>query len=127
MSLSPAQPIIYMVDSQSATLASMRPLLEASGRPVMDVEDADTFSHDVLCHRTVRRCDAIILDLDGGQAPLYRLLNWVMGETERPKIVLMASKDAPLGDTDSFLQSRLHVLYHPARPRDLLDILDDDS
>jgi DNA-binding NarL/FixJ family response regulator len=127
MSLSAAQPVIYMIDSQSATLASMRPLLEASGRPVMEVDDADTFSHDVLAHRTVRRCDAIILDLDGGQAPIYRLLNLVMGETDRPKIVLMAGDDAPLGDTDSFLQSRLHVLHHPARPRDLLDILDYDS
>lgn len=92
----------------------------------MAVDDADAFSHDVLSHRTVRKCDAIILDLDGGQAPIYRLLNLVMSESDRPKIVLMAGENAPLGDTDSFVQSRLHVLHHPTTPRQLLDILDED-
>jgi DNA-binding NarL/FixJ family response regulator len=115
--------MIYMVDCQSAALASMRPLLEASGRPVMEVADADSFSHDVLARRTVRACDALILDLDGGDAPLYRLLNLVMRERERPRIVLMAGSDAPLGDTDRFAQDRLHVLRHPASPKALLDLL----
>ncbi|MGB6229443.1 MAG: hypothetical protein WBF53_04885 [Litorimonas sp.] len=124
MSLSAAQPVIYLVDGRSPALASMRPLLEASGRPVLQVEDAESFSHHVLRKRTVRACDAVILDLDGGDAPLYRLLNLVMRERERPRIVLMAGSDAPLGDTDRFSQDRLHVLRHPASPSNLLDLLD---
>ncbi|MEM7728568.1 MAG: hypothetical protein AAF311_04760 [Pseudomonadota bacterium] len=125
MSLSAAQPVIYMLDGRSAALASMCPLLEASGRAVRPVQDAESFSHDVLGKRTVRACDAIILDLDSGDAPLYRLLNLVMHEREqdRPRIVLLAGSDAPLGDTDRFSQNRLHVLRHPASPGNLLDVL----
>jgi len=124
MSLSAAQPVIYMVDCHSAALTSMRPLLEASGRPVMQIADTESFSHDVLDHRTVRPCDSIILDLDTGDAGLYRLLNLVMAEQERPQIVLMAGRDAPLGDTDRFQQDRLHVLCHPASPKTLMALLD---
>lgn len=124
MSLTAAQPVIYMVDCHSAALTSMRPLLEASGRPVMQVEDTDSFSHDVLAHRTVRTCDSIILDLDSGDAPIYRLLNLVMAESERPRIVLMAGSDAPVGDMDQFTQDRLHVLRHPASPKALMAVLD---
>ncbi|WP_298917402.1 hypothetical protein [uncultured Algimonas sp.] len=127
MSLTAAQPIVYMIDRQSAAMASMRPLLEASGHPVMQVEDADSFSHDVLSRRTVRTCDALILDLDAGEPDLYRLLNLVMHKRNRPKIVLMAGSDAPIGDMDSFTQDRLHVLRHPATPSQLMDVLDADS
>ncbi|MFB9374213.1 hypothetical protein ACFFUB_09605 [Algimonas porphyrae] len=127
MSLRPAQPVIYMIDCQSAALASMRPLLEASGRPVCDVTDTDAFSRDVLSHRTVRECDTVIMDLDHGQTPIYRFLNLVMGETERPQILLMTGDGAPVGTSDSFNQDRLHILQHPASPSHLLDILDDNS
>lgn len=126
MSLSAAQPVIYMVDCHSAALASMRLLLEATGRPVLQVADAQSFSNEVLSHRKLRACDAVILDLNDGDAPLYRLLNHFMGESEgrRPRIVLMAGSDAPLGDTDRFTQDRLHVLRHPASPEALLDVLE---
>lgn len=123
MSLSAAQPVIYVVEGRSAALASMRPLLEASGQPVMRVADAQSFSNDVLAHRRVRSCDSIILDLDDGNAPLYRLLNLVMGKRNRPRIVLMAGHNAPLGATDQFAQDRLHVLRHPASPKTLLNLL----
>ncbi|MEM9599802.1 MAG: hypothetical protein AAF926_02145 [Pseudomonadota bacterium] len=126
MSLRPAQPVIYMVNCQSAALTSMRPLLEASGRPVCDVTDTDAFSKDVLSHRTVRECDTVILDLDGGQTPIYRFLNLVMGESERPQILLMTGDGNPVGTADSFQQDRLHILRHPASPRHLLDLLDEN-
>lgn len=126
MSLTAAQPVIYMVDCHSAALASMCPLLEATGRPVFRVEDADRFSHDVLSHRTVRSCDAMILDMDGGGPTIFRLLNLIMHVQDRPRIVLMASENAPIGNNDSFPQDRLHILRHPATPRQLLDLLDAD-
>lgn len=125
MSLSVAQPVVYMIDTHSAALASMRPLLEASGRPVCDVIDTEAFSRDVLAHRTVRECDTVIMDLDSGETPLYRFLNLVMGETDRPQIVLMTGNNAPVGTSDSFSQDRLHVLQHPASPKTLLALLDD--
>lgn len=124
MPLSTTQPVIYMIDCHSAALASMRPLLEASGRPVMEVADADSFSQDVLSHRSVRSCDALIIDLDAGEPTIFRLLNLVMHEQVRPRILLMAGANAPVGDNDSFPQDRLHVLQHPATPRQLLDLLD---
>jgi len=127
MPLTAAQPVIYMIDCQSAALASMCPLLEASGRPVLKIDDADSFTHDVLSHRTIRSCDAMILDFDGGQPAVFRLLNLVMHERDRPRIVLMASAGATVGDDDSFPQDRLHVLRHPATPRQLLDLLDADA
>lgn len=127
MSLCPAQPVIYMNDSQSPALASMRPFLEASGRPVMGVSDPDRFCSDLISQRLVRECDAIILDLDGGEPPLYRLLNFMMGKGARPKIFLMVGDDAPVGNQDSFGQSRLHVLPHHTSPRQLLQMLDADG
>jgi hypothetical protein len=102
-------------------------MLEASGRAVLQVKDADAFSYDVLSHRTVRDCDALILDLDRGHPNIYRLLNLVMHERVRPRIVLMAGTSGPVGDQDSFSQDRLHVLHHPATPRQLLDLLEADA
>lgn len=127
MSLTAAQPVIYMIDCRSAALISMCPLLEASGRPVFRVDDADRFSYDVLSHRKVRSCDAMIMDMDVGEPTIFRLLNLVMHIQDRPRIVLMASDDAPIGDDDSFPQDRLHILRHPATPRQLLDLLDADT
>lgn len=127
MSLTAAQPVIYMIDCRSAALISMCPLLEASGRPVFRVDDADRFSYDVLSHRKVRPCDAMIMDMDVGEPTIFRLLNLVMHIQDRPRIVLMASDDAPIGDDDSFPQDRLHILRHPATPRQLLDLLDADT
>lgn len=127
MSLCPAQPVIYMNDTQSAALASMRPLLEASGRPVMGVSDPDLFCRDQTSQRRMRECDALILDLDGGEAPLYRLVNFMMGKRTRPKIFLMVGDNAPLGDQDSFEQSRLHVLPQHTSPRQLLAMLEADG
>jgi len=124
MSLTAAQPVIYMIDCHPAALSSMCPLLEASGRPVFRVEDADRFSFDVLSHRTIRSCDAMIMDMDVGEPAIFRLLNLVMHIQHRPQIVLMASEDAPIDDKDSFPQDRLHILRHPATPRQLLDLLD---
>ncbi|MGB3455265.1 MAG: hypothetical protein WBG08_14650 [Litorimonas sp.] len=126
MTLTAAKPVVYMIDCQSAALASMRPLLEVSGRSVLQVADAERFSRDMLGRRSVRPCDALILDLDAGEPDIYRLLNIVMAERERPRIVLMAGADAPVADTDSFVQDRLHVLRHPATPAALLDVLDAD-
>lgn len=126
MSLTTAQPVIYMIDCQSVALISMCPLLEASGRPVFKVDDAERFSHDVLSHRTVRSCDAMIMDMDVGEPTIFRLLNLVMHIQDRPRIVLMASPDAPIGDHDSFPQDRLNILRHPATPQQLLELLDAD-
>ncbi|MGJ8560492.1 MAG: hypothetical protein ACSHX3_09670 [Litorimonas sp.] len=127
MSLTAAQPVIYMIDCRSAALISMCPLLEASGRPVFKVDDADLFSYDVLSHRTVRSCDVMIMDMDVDEPTIFRLLNLVMHIQDRPRIVLMASDDAAIGDDDSFPQDRLHILRHPATPRQLLDLLDADT
>lgn len=124
MSLTRAQPVIYMIDCQSVALRSMCPLLEASGHPVFKVDDADLFSRDVLSRRTVRSCDAMIIDMDMGEPMTFRLLNLIMHITDRPRIVLMTSDDAAIDDQDSFPQDRLHILRHPATPRQLLDLLD---
>lgn len=124
MSLARAQPVIYMIECQSAALTSMCPLLEASGHPVVKVADAERFSRDVLSRRTVRSCDAIIMDMDVGEPMTFRLLNLIMHSSDRPRIVLMASVDAVIGDQDSFPHEKLHILRHPATPQQLLDLLD---
>jgi CheY-like chemotaxis protein len=124
MSLARAQPVIYMIDCQSAALTSMCPLLEASGHPVFKVADAELFSRDVLSRRTVRSCDAMIMDMDMGEPMTFRLLNLIMHIPDRPRIVLMASVDAVIGDQDSFPHEKLHILRHPATPQQLLDLLE---
>lgn len=127
MPLIAAQPVVYMIDCHSAALTSMCPLIEASGRPILKIDDADLFSNEFLSRRTVRQCDTMIMDVDAGDPTVFRLLNFMMHQPDRPRIVLMASADAAVGDKDRFSQDRLDVLRHPATPRQLLDLLDADA
>jgi CheY-like chemotaxis protein len=112
-----------MIDCQSAAMTSMCQLLEASGHAVVKVVDAELFSRDILSRRSVRSCDAMIMDVDMGEPMTFRLLNLIMHSSDRPRVVLMVSADAVIGDQDIFSHEKLHILRHPATPQQLLDLL----
>ncbi|WP_409432632.1 hypothetical protein ACJ3XI_10535 [Litorimonas sp. RW-G-Af-16] len=98
----------------------MRCLLEAHLNIVKVVIRAERALTDI----SFREQDIIVLDLDNGEAEPYRLLNHLMSSVVRPGIILTTALKSALKPNDTFLGSRVELLFHPVAPKLLLKALD---